>query len=125
MRMSLLDPIDHDRPRNATTAWVTADKWAFSEIYFRCKPGVQHSLSDNMTARQAWTLLEDVYHSASSANIFRLTIAFNSLRQKPEQPILSFINDVIAAATDLKLLGEDVNVSNSRFWPISSLNMHH
>ena len=79
MRMSLLDLVDHDRPPNASLAWITADKWAFSEIYFRCKPEVQTSLSDDMSAYQAWTLLEEVYHSATSANIFQLTIAFKSL----------------------------------------------
>ena len=33
MRMSLLDLVDHDRPRDATVAWDTANNWAFSELY--------------------------------------------------------------------------------------------
>lgn len=50
MRMSLLDLIDHARPPDATPAWDTANKWAFSEIYFRCWPDIQASLSDTMTS---------------------------------------------------------------------------
>lgn len=73
MRMSLLDLIDHDKPPDGDIRWDKADKWAFSEIYFRCKLGTQTSLTDDMTARQAWTRLEVVFHSASTANIFQLT----------------------------------------------------
>ena len=121
MRMSLLDLIDHVRPPDATPAWETANKWAFSEIYFRCRPDIQSSLSDTMTARQAWTSLEDVFQSSSTANIFQLTLAFNTLDQRVGQPVLTFINDVVAAATDLRYLGEDVSDQKIKWQILANL----
>ena len=109
MRMSLLDLIDHLRAPDATPSWDTTNKWAFSEIYFRCRSNIQASLSDIMTARQAWTSLEDVFQSSSTANIFQLTLVFNTLHQRVGQPVFTFINDVVAPATDLRYLGEDVS----------------
>ena len=121
MRMSLLDLVDHSRPPDATPAWETANKWAFSEIYFRCRPDIQASLSDTMTARQAWTSLEDVFQSSSTANIFQLTLAFNTLHQRVGQPVLTFINDVVAAATDLRYLGEDVSDQKIKWQILANL----
>ena len=121
MRMSLLDLIDREPPRDATNAWFTANKWAFSEIYFQCTPEVQASLSDTMTARKAWTALEAIYHSSSTANIFQLTVAFNTLRQRPDQSVLSFINVVISAASDLKHLGVDVSDQKVKWQILANL----
>ena len=120
MRMSLLD-LDHPRPPDATPAWDTVNKWAFSQIYFRCRPDIQASLSDTMPARLAWTSLEDVFQSSSTANIFQLTLAFNSLYQQVGQPVLMFINDVVADATDLRYLGEDVSDQNIKWQILANL----
>jgi len=54
MGMCLINLVDHDRPQDADGSWGKADKWAFSEIYFRCKPETQASLTDNMSANQVF-----------------------------------------------------------------------
>ena len=74
-----------------------------------------------MTARQAWTSLEDVFQSSSTANIFQLTLAFNTLDQRVGQPVLTFINDVVAAATDLRYLGEDVSDQKIKWQILANL----
>jgi len=53
MRMSLLNLIDSDGPLDASPSWIKADKWTFSEIYFRCKPEARTFLIDTMSACQA------------------------------------------------------------------------
>lgn len=50
-----------DEPPLLSEAWFRADGWAFPEIYFRCTPDLQLSLSDTMTAYDAWQLLQDLY----------------------------------------------------------------
>jgi len=59
-------------------------------------------------------MLEDLFQSSSSAKVFQLTLTFKSLHQEPGQPVLTFINEVIAAAKDLKYLGEDVQQSEDK-----------
>jgi len=53
--------------------------------------------------------LADVYQSSSLSNVFRLTTEFNSIKHIPGQPALESINAVIAAATDLRFLGENIH----------------
>jgi len=65
-------------------------------------------------------MLEDLFQSSSSANVFQLTLTFNSL-QRPGQPVLTFINEVIAAATDLKYLGEDVSDQKIKWQILANL----
>lgn len=110
-------------PDDADASWENADKWAFPEIYFRCKPETQASLTDNMSAKQAWTTLEELFQSSSSANIFQLTLTFNSLHQQLGQPVLAFINinEVISAASDLKYLGDETSASSLPTTPLCPL----
>lgn len=105
MRLTVLPLIDSDEPPDANALWYKYDRWVFSEIYFNCGKTEQQSLSDTMTAKEAWETLADVYNSASLSNIFRLTAEFNSIKHLPAQSALEFINAVIAAATDLRFLG--------------------
>ena len=62
-----------------------------------------------MTEKEAWSALAQLYQSPSRGNIFRLTTIFHSLHQQADQPALSFINQVITAASELKDLGEDIS----------------
>ena len=117
MRMCLLDLIDYERSPDATAAWDKADKWAFSEIYFRCKTETQASLTDIMTARQAWLTLENLFQSSSTANIFQLTMTFN----RPGQPVLSFINEVVTLAMDLRHLGEGLSEQKIKWQILANL----
>ena len=121
IRMSLLDLFDHVRPADTTPAWETANKFAFSEIYFHCRPNIQASLSDTITARQAWTSLEDVFQSSSTANIFQLTLAFNALHQGVGQPPLTLINGVTSTTTNLRYLEEDVSDQKIKWLILANL----
>jgi len=109
MRLNLLPIIDSEVPLDANALWDKCDRWVFSEIYFNCGKKEQQSLSDTMSAREAWDTLADVYQSSSLSNIFRLTTEFHSLKQIPGQPAIEFINTVLAAATDLRFLGDNLH----------------
>lgn len=122
IRMSLLDVIDIDKPVDADYRWERADSWAFSEIYFRSGPEPQQNLTDDMSAAQAWRVLKELYQSSSLGNIFRLTAEFTSLRQKPGQPSIQFINSVLSAAAELRYLGENIS-ENKVKWQILG-NLH-
>jgi len=98
--------IDSEEPPDPNALWYKRDRRVFSEIYFNCGKKEQESLSDTMSAREAWETLTGVYQSSSLSNIFRLTTEFNSIKYAPGQPALEFINAVFAAATDF--LGKNI-----------------
>jgi len=102
MRLNVLPIIDSEEPPDANALWYKCDRWVFSEIYFNCGKKEQESLPDTMSAREAWETLADVYQSSSLSNVF------NSIKHIPGQPVLEFINSVLAAATDLRFLGENI-----------------
>jgi len=121
MRNRLLDLLDSEVPANPDAIWRRANGWAFSEIFFRVSPNIQCNLSDTMSAREAWLTLENLYLGSSLENLFMLSQDFNRLSQKINQPAIQFINSVMAAATDLRHLGEDVSDQRIRFQILANL----
>lgn len=122
MGVGVLDIIDADKPHDADANWHRCDRWVFTEIYFSCGPNQQESLSDTMTAREAWDTLAAQYQSTSLGNIFRLTTVFGSLKHNPNEPVINFINAVVSAATELRFLGEDISDQRIK-WQILG-NLH-
>ena len=118
---SLLPLVDNDPPVDADAKWHRLDRWCFSVLYFACSKEAQDNLEDTMSTRQAWSTLADLYHSATLGNIFRLSISFNALTQKPDQSALSFINQVVAAAHELRDLGEDLSDQKIKFQVLGHL----
>ena len=102
-------------PANATAAWHRADGWAFSEIYFRCTPELQLSLSDTMTALEAWTLLHDLYQNASIANLLYLNTRFNCLHQKVGQTAFQFITGVVTLSNEIRHMGDNISDRKMKF----------
>lgn len=68
-----------------------------------------------MRTREGWTTLSNLNHSTTLSNVFRLTIKFNTLTDQPGQSALAFINQAVAAANQLKDLGEDVSKQKIKF----------
>jgi len=108
MRLHILPIIDSEEPLDANALWYKCDHWIFSEIYFNCGKKEQESLSDTISAREAWETLADVYQSSPLSIIFRLTTEFHSIKHIPRQPAPEFINTVLAAATNLRFLGDNI-----------------
>ena len=52
--------------------------------------------------------LGNLGQSSCLSNIFRLATEFNSIKHISGQPALDFINTVLAAATDLRFLGDNI-----------------
>jgi len=121
MRNRLLDLLDSEVPANPDALWRRANGWAFSEIFFRVSPDIQCNLSDTMSAREAWLTLENLYLGSSLENVFMLSQDFNRLSQKTNQSAIQFINSVMAAATDLRHLGEDLSDQRIRFQILANL----
>ena len=65
--------------------------------------------------------MEEIFHSSSTANVFQLASAFDNLRQGADQSVLSFINDVLTAASDLKHLGEDISDQKIKWQILANL----
>ena len=99
--------IEIDRPVDADELWAKCDRCAFSEIFFSCSPEQQLNLEEVMSAKHSWDTLASLFQSLSLSNIFRLTIEFNALKQRPDQPAMQFMTCVCTAAADLRSLKED------------------
>jgi len=74
-----------------------------------------------MSAREAWSTLENLYLGSSLENVFMLLQDFNRLSQRSNQSAIQFINTVMAAATDLRHLGEDVSNQHIRSQILANL----
>ena len=114
-RIGLIQFINEDAPEDPDHSWTRADGWAFSEIYFRCTPDQQLCLTDTMTAREAWSLFEDLYQSATIPNLLDLHTRFASLHQRPGQPAFQFITEVTSLATEIRNMGDDLSDQKIKF----------
>ena len=113
--MGLLQFIQDEKPDDADHTWSRADGWAFSEIYFRCSSKQQLSLTNSITALEAWNLLQELYQNSSMANLLNLNNRFASLRQKVGQSAFQFITEVISLANDIRDMGDDISDQKLNF----------
>lgn len=81
-------------------------------------PEQQLCLDENMTARQAWDSLAELYQSASLGNVFRLTGEFNAMKQRLNQQAIQFISLVCTAASDLR---EDISKQKIKWQILGNL----
>ena len=68
-----------------------------------------------MTAYEAWTLLQELYHSASIANLLDLNNRFACLRQKVGQTAFQFITEVVNLANEIRDMGDDISDQKVKF----------
>ena len=94
-KVGVLPVIEIDRPVDADELWAKCDRWAFSEIFFSCSPEQQLNLEEGMSAKHSWDTLANLFQSPSLGNIFRLTMEFNALKQRPDQPAMQFMTSVV------------------------------
>ena len=113
--MRLLQFIQEEKLDEADDAWDRADGWAFSEIYFRCTTEQQLSLTDSMTAYEAWTLLQELYQNESITNLLELNTRFSWVAQKPMQSAFQFITEVISLANEIYYMGDNINDQKVKF----------
>jgi len=104
MRLNVLPIIDSEVPPDANDLWYKCDRWVFSEIYFNCGKKEQESLSDTMSAREAWETLADVYQSSSLSNVFRLTTEFNSIKHIPGQPAPMQLQQIYVSSVKIYMI---------------------